>query len=67
LESSIWNGVNIHDTYCLDCDSKMNFEGYEKGDELGKVIQSETKKELEMVFLNFKCPECKKRSSIMTQ
>jgi len=67
MENSIWNGIDIHDVFCLDCDSMMNYEGYEKGDDLGKVIQSETKEGLEMVFLNFKCPDCKKRTSVMLQ
>jgi len=67
MENSVWTGINIHDTFCLDCESLMFYEGYERGDELGKMIHSEIKNGLEMVFLNFQCPDCKKRASIMIQ
>jgi len=68
MDSSIWNGVNIHNMFCLNCDETlMVYEGYEKGDELGKVIKSEYKDGLEMVYLNFKCSECNHRASIMLQ
>ena len=67
MEASIWNGVDIHDAFCLECDAIMEFEGYEKGNELGKIIDSETKKYLEMVFIDFKCSNCSKRTSIMSQ
>jgi len=67
MDTSIWNSVDIHDAFCLECNAIMEYEGYEIGNELGKIINRETKNYLEMVFLDFKCPNCSKRTSIMSQ
>ena len=70
MKEEVWN-LRIHDAFCLDCDSIMEYYGYEKGGNLDerKIIDSdtfETDNYEPHIFLNFKCPHCMKKTSVMT-
>jgi len=70
VQEEVWD-LRINDAFCLDCDSKMEYYGYEKGSDLDQnnIINSEmyeTDDYEPHIFLNFHCPRCKKKTSIMT-
>jgi len=55
----------------MGCDEMMEYFGYEKGESLdeGKIIESDkydTDSYAPHIFLNFQCPHCKKKISVMT-
>jgi len=70
VKEEVWN-LRIQDAFCLECDKIMDYYGYEKGGNLdqSKIIDSEqyeTNDYEPHIFLNFKCPQCMKKTSVMT-
>ena len=70
MKEEVWN-LRIQDAFCLDCDKKMEYYGYENSGNLegSNVINSETYDSegyQPHIFLNFNCPQCKKKTSVMT-
>jgi len=70
MKAEVWD-LRVYDVFCLDCNEKMEYYGYEQGGKLdgGNIINSETyeTKDVEPhIFLTFKCIQCKKKTSVMT-
>jgi len=70
VQDEVWN-LRVHDVFCLSCDNKLDYTGYEKGSALDqdKIIKSEnyeTDDYESHYFLNFECPHCKNKISVMT-
>jgi len=66
MQQEVWD-LRINDVFCLDCDSMMEYYGYEKGNDLDQnnIINSEmyeTDDYEPHIFLNFHCPRCKKKN-----